>query len=262
MTGRAKVDRKPIKREGITGRPSALDVHNATVSGQFRNVSLTVDAGQVHVLVGTRNSGREELCRAVFGLERLSSGTIAVAGKPSRPGSIRGAIDAGVGYLPSERKKEGMIAGLSVADNMILAHPDDSYAGPFARPAKQRETVEFWIRKLDVRPPLPGRDLNQLSGGNQQKVVLAKWAKDANLKLLMLDHPTRGVDPGAREHINALVDELCIAGAGVLLLADTLDEALMLGHRITVMRDGEISATFDNEGADAPDMALLMKYMV
>lgn len=262
MTGRTMVERRPTKRSSANIGQHVLTLESVGRHKKFSRVSLTVERGQVHAIVGTAHSGREELCRAVFGIDPLHEGRIVLNGKPISRSSIRNSIRQGIGYLPSERKVEGMITGMTVAENISLTHPGASYWGPLlTSTSRDRETLQ-WIESLDIRPPVPGAGIDQLSGGNQQKAVFAKWAKDPNLKLLVLDHPTRGVDPGAREHINAAIDGLCDKGVGVLLLADTLDEALMLGHRITVMRDGQITASFANEGNEAPEMATLVENMV
>ena len=262
MTGRQQVPRKPAPREISSVKPPVLALDRLTSNGHFKDVSLTVEPGQVHVIVGTRNSGREELCRAVFGVVPVHSGTVALNGQQLGQTTIAVSIAAGIAYLPSERKTEGMISGMTVAENISITHTQGTLLGPFVSRSRQNKSASRWISQLDIRPPNPLADIGQLSGGNQQKAVLAKWATDPNLCLLMLDHPTRGVDPGAREHINTLIDHLCQRGVGVLLLADTLDEALMIGHRITVMRDGVISASFDNETVPRPEMAQLVEHMV
>ena len=262
MTGRAKVERTPKPRNTERLGQPALSLDHVTAEGHFKDISLTVERGEVHVLVGARNSGREELCRSVFGLEPISSGSISIGGKNLLAHSVRSAIDNGVAYLPSERKAEAMVAGMSVAENLILAYPGSVHAGVFTKFGAMSTEVEHWIETLDIRPQAPQADIGQLSGGNQQKVVLAKWARAPDLKVILLDHPTRGVDPGAREHITALIDELCAKGVGVLLLADSLDEALALGHRITVMKDGQISASFENVQGAGPELADIVKYIV
>lgn len=262
MTGRTMIQRRPATRtEKFIGQ-DLLRVEKASRRGEFMDVSLTVERGQVHAIVGTRNSGREELCRVLFGINTVEQGSIRLNGELLTKSGIPQSISRGIAYLPSERKVEGMVGGMTVAENISLSHRGNSHVASFLSSKGQIGEANRWIKQLDIRPPDPRTDISSLSGGNQQKAVLAKWAKDPALQLLVLDHPTRGVDPGAREHINGLIDELCARGVGVVLLADTLDEALMLGHRISVMRDGEVTASFRNEGDDAPEMATLVEHMV
>ncbi|MDR7127013.1 sugar ABC transporter ATP-binding protein [Pseudotabrizicola sp. 4114] len=262
MTGRAKLERKPQRRGDANPAIPALQLRGAGCMDHFSDVDLTVEKGEVHVLVGARHSGREELCRALFGLLPFTSGSALVSGTELRGATIRKAISMGIAYLPAERKLEGMVAGLTVAENLLLAHPAEARFGGLLNFRRMKDEAMRWINKLDVRPTAPDLDIGQLSGGNQQKVVLAKWARSPNLRLLLLDTPTRGVDPGAREYINSLIEELCATGVGVLLLADTLDEALAVGHRITVMKDGRISACFQNSAESSPELSEIVKHMI
>ena len=262
MTGRTMIQRRPVVRNEKFVGHNLLTIEKASRRGEFKDVSLKVERGQVHAIVGTRNSGREELCRVIFGINPADQGSIRLNGDLLSKSGIPGSINRGIAYLPSERKVEGMIGGMSVAENISMSHRGTSYVASFLSREGQAREAARWIKRLDIRPPDPRADISSLSGGNQQKAVLAKWAKDPELQLLVLDHPTRGVDPGAREHINSLIDDLCARGIGVVLLADTLDEALMLGHRVSVMRDGEVTASFPNEGEDAPEMATLVEHMV
>ena len=213
--------------------------------GWFRDVSFSVVPGRALAVVGTFGSGREELCRAIFGAETFDRGTLSVAGRAVRRWSVRDAIRAGIAYLPSERRVEGLVGGMSAARNLTLTHPGRSRLGPFLRPGTRDRIAGEWFERLDVRPRDPGLDLDRFSGGNQQKVVLAKWLAAADLKVLILDHPLRGLDPGAMETVTAQIRAACRGGAGLILLADTLEEALDLGDEIIVMRDGEITARFD-----------------
>ena len=261
MTGREAVIRAaPPISDAHAG--AGLQVDALTRKGHYDNVSLQVKRGRVHVLVGAKNSGREEFCRAIFGIERCDSGEIRLNGAKLDNRSVSRAIAAGVGYLPAERKKEGMVAGLSVLENMHLTHPVKGALPYLINQVGERQSAAGWIEKLDVRPSGQDLDIGSLSGGNAQKVVLAKWARSPSLRLMVLDHPTRGLDPGAREHVQELIAEMCQRGVAVLLLADSLDEALAIAHQISVMKDGRISAFFDIEGGEKPSMAQLVQFMV
>jgi ribose transport system ATP-binding protein len=258
MTGREHVEHR---QESYRTETPVLEVADLN-SKHYRDVTLTVNRGEVHTLIGVKDSGREELCRAIFGIiPRRGKGSVRVDGKPLTGRSTAQAARAGVAYLPAERKTESMIAGMTLSENLTLTHPGKSAVGPFLRLRKQTAVTREWIDQLEVRPPDPRADIARLSGGNQQKIVLAKWLTDPKLKLLLLDHPTRGVDPGAREKVYEAMNAARARGVGVLLLADTLEEAIAVSDKITVMRDGEISATYDvREGV--PTMAELIARMV
>ncbi len=243
------------------GAAPALQAVGLTRRGAFRDVSLAVHPGRVTAVVGTVGSGREELCRALFGAEDFDAGTLQVAGSPVRDWSIRRAIRAGVAYLPSERGVEGVVGGLSAARNLALAHPGASRLGPLSLPGARDRMARDWFERLDVRPRDIHLELERFSGGNQQKVALAKWFAAGDPRVLLLDHPLRGLDPGASETVNARIRAACAAGAGVLLLADTLEEAIALGDEILVMRDGEVTGRFD-AARDAPTTIDLLARMV
>ena len=222
-----------------------LEFKDVSLKGAYRNVSLSVHPGQCVAIVGTLGSGREELCRAAFGAESYDSGEILVNGRGIRRWTMRKAVENGIGYVPAERKVEGMVGGLPASENVILVNPGPAAAGPFLRPGQRKRMAAEWFETLDVRPNSPEMKLERFSGGNQQKVVMAKWLKSENLKVLVLDHPLRGLDVGAAQTVNALIREACARGVGVLLIADTLEEALESAHVVVVMRDGEVTATFD-----------------
>ncbi|SDG71148.1 ribose transport system ATP-binding protein [Bradyrhizobium sp. Rc2d] len=262
MTGRQAATTSRERNKSLRDSAVVLNLEGLGAKGKFSDISLKVRSGEIHALVGTNRSGREEVCRAVFGAEEFDSGTVRYNGKVvSRP-SLRGSVYGGVAYLPSERKLESMVAGMSVAENLQLTHRGERASSIFVNPAARRDRTKEWISKLDIRPPIPDADIASLSGGNQQKVVLAKWLEDCQLSLLILDHPTRGIDPGAREDVSTQIFAACEEGAAVLLIADTLEEAISLADTITVMRDGEITATFDLNCGAIPTHAELVAKMI
>ena len=238
-----------------------LEVKGLRRDGAFKDVSLSAAPGHCVAIVGTLGSGREPLCRAVFGAEPFDAGTIEVGGKPVRSWSVHKAVSSGVAYVPSERRVEGMVGGLTGAENLTLAHPGGTRRGPFLKRRARAKLAEQWYERLDVRPRDPRMRLGRLSGGNQQKVVMAKWLLADDLKVLVLDHPLRGLDPGAAETVNAQIRAACEGGAAVLLLPDTLEEALEMADEILVMRDGEVTARFDLS-IDSPTTLDLLEKMV
>jgi ribose transport system ATP-binding protein len=138
-----------------------------------------------------------------------------------------------------------MVGGLTAAENLTLVNPGKSAVGPFLRPRVRTRIAQDWFDRLDVRPRDPKLRLERFSGGNQQKVVMGKWLSSPDLSLLILDHPLRGLDAGAAETVNAQVQDACARKVGVLLIADTIEEAFDMAHVIVVMRDGEITARYD-----------------
>jgi ribose transport system ATP-binding protein len=241
-------DAKPVlKAEGLTRH------------GAFRGVSLSVYPGRVAAIVGTFGSGREEFCRALFGAEDFEAGQLSFDAAPCTAWSIRKAVAAGLAYLPAERGVEGVVGGMSAARNLTLVHPGESATGIFLKPGKRDEIARDWFERLDVRPREPHLELERFSGGNQQKVALAKWMASGKAKVLILDHPLRGLDPGAGETVKRHIRMACQKGAGLILLADTLEEALELGDEIVVMRDGEVTARFDMSKDNPTTLDLLEK---
>ncbi len=250
-------DRHARTREAVPPMTAApvLRAEGLTRTGAFRDIRLDLHPGRITAIVGTFGAGREALVRALFGAEPLDGGRLEVAGRAVAQWSPRLAIRAGLAYLPAERGVESAVGGLSAARNLTMVPQD---RGWLLSPAGRRALAEEWFSRLDIRPNLPGQDLARFSGGNQQKVVLAKWLR-LKPRVLILDHPLRGLDPGAGATVNACIRAAAAEGAGVLLLADTLEEALDLGHEILVMRDGEISARFDRTTDDPTTLDLLEK---
>ncbi|TXR52657.1 sugar ABC transporter ATP-binding protein [Quadrisphaera setariae] len=261
MVGRESRRAPHERRARETAAAPVLQVEGLTRGHAFRDVSFSVPAGSITAVVGTNGSGREEVVRAVFGAEPFSTGTLRVAGKDVGSWGVASAVRAGVAYIPSERRVEGMVGGLTAAENLVLTHPGASRSGPLLRPKARKKIAETWFENLDVRPRQPELALERFSGGNQQKVVLAKWLTSPDLKVLVLDHPLRGLDPGASETVNAQIRAACARGAAVVLLPDTLEEALELGDEIIVMRDGEVTARFDTS-VETPTALDLLEKMV
>jgi ribose transport system ATP-binding protein len=228
----------------------------------FHDIDLTVRRGEVVALLGVQESGREELGRAVFGAVPTTSGEVLLDGEQIRGRSPADWVRKGVGYIPSDRKVDGAVLGLSVQDNMFLAHPAQVSRGGLLDPGKERRTVRDWITRLHIKTPTPQTPIRNLSGGNQQKVVLAKWLLDPGLRLLVLDTPTRGLDVGAKSDVYSLVRELAAQGLGVLLIADTLEEAIHMSHRVVTMKDGRISGEFASRPGARPDRAAILERML
>jgi ribose transport system ATP-binding protein len=214
---------------------------------KLQNASLQVHPGEIVGLAGLLGSGRSEVARSIFGADDIDSGTIAVNGAEVHFRSPADAIRAGIGFCSEDRKVDGVIPDLSVRENLTLAAlPTLTRSGIVDR-KQQEEIVERFIQRLGIKTSGPEQKISELSGGNQQKVLLARWLC-LNPRLLLLDEPTRGIDVGAKGEIQALVEELAESGMGVLLISSELEEIIEGSDHVVVLRDGETVAEFAREG--------------
>ena len=226
----------------------------------YKNISFDLHAGEVLALVGTEGCGSENIIRSIFGLERPHLGTMTLRGRTFATIDPMLSVAQGVGYIPRERKVEGIVAGLSVAENMTLSQLGKYSRAEIIDRGRERALAADWIRKLAIKTPSPDADCGNLSGGNQQKVVLSKW-RSGGSNVILLDHPTRGLDVGAKEDVYEMIRDMCAEGCGVVLIADTLEEAIGLAHTIVVIKDGSIQKQF--HAADGkPSLFDLVHYMV
>lgn len=239
-----------------------LEVRGLTKRGHYRGIDFSAHAGRITALVGANGSGRGGLARALFGAETFDKGTILVAGREVSGWSIRRAVAAGFAYVPAERKIEGMVGAFSAAQNIALVHRREASVGPFLRPIKLAQMAQGWFDRLGVSPNDISQPLEQFSGGNQQKVVMAKWLNAPDTKVLILDHPLRGLDVGAAGAVNAQIKRACANGAAVVLIPDTIEEALETADEILVMRDGEIVARHDLTSEGDPAIKEIVAEMV
>jgi ribose transport system ATP-binding protein len=237
-----------------------IKAEGLALSGHYEDIGFELHAGEVLAIVGTDGSGREELMRSVFGLERPTAGCLTVAGKEITNFAPSESVRLHIGYVPRERKVEGIVSGLNVYENMTLSDIDKYSNWGFLRVSEERALATNWIEKLSIKTPSEYADCGNLSGGNQQKVVLAKW-RSAGSRVILLDHPTRGLDIGAKEDVYEMVREMCADGCGILLIADTLEEAIGLAHTIIVIKDGHMQRNFDC-AQGKPTLFDLVHYMV
>jgi ribose transport system ATP-binding protein len=214
---------------------------------------LTVHTGEIVALAGLVGSGRTELARRIFGAERLQQGRVEVKGRVMHIRSTRQAIHAGIGMVPEDRKLQGLVLDRSVSENITLPVLGRLSFGPVIRRNHVRALVQRLIETLDIRVQGMGQTVRTLSGGNQQKVTLAKWIA-SECDILILDEPTRGVDVGARAEIYSLIGQLLQAGKGILLISSDLPEVLGLSDRIIVVYGGRLVAEFSRHDAIAEDI--------
>ena len=221
-----------------------LELRGLGRAGHFEDISLAVAQGEIVGLYGLMGSGRTEVARCVFGADRASSGEIRLDGRTLRPRSPRDALRAGIAMLTEDRIGDGLVAGLSIRDNVSLPSFDAMSRWGVLNRRRQSTLVESKVRELNVRPAEIDRLVRMLSGGNQQKVVLAKWLL-TQARVLLLDEPTRGVDIAAKKEIYTTVAGLAERGMGILLISSELPELLGMCDRILVMRKGRLSGEFD-----------------
>lgn len=264
MVGRQRAGAVARRPRAVYANPRPrLEVRGLTVPGAVRGVDLGLAPGEILGLIGVHGSGAEQVLRTVFGLTDRWSGEILFEGKPLQARTPAAAVRQGIGYLPAERKTEGMVRNTSVSENMALTFGRQHGVAPgLLSRARERGIVADWVRKLAIRTPSIDHRIDKLSGGNQQKAVLSKWLIGKSLKLLLLDHPTRGLDPGARADLFAVIRELADEGLSIVLVGDTLDEVLTLSDTIVVMKDGSVSARIDDVQHNPPTEEDLVRAMV
>jgi ribose transport system ATP-binding protein len=228
------------------GEP-VLRVMNLNVPGKLSNISFDVKRGEVVGVAGLIGAGRTEMARAIFGADKKSSGTILVDGRTVTINRPADAIAAGLALVPEDRKTQGLIGVLSVQVNALLAYGNRYYRS-LLRLKKEKEIAAAYIKQLQIKTPSLAKPVMELSGGNQQKVVLAKWLC-LTLKVLILDEVTRGIDVGAKAEIYRLIDELACNGYGILMISSELPEILTLSDRILVMHEGHLTGELSRKEA-------------
>ena len=220
----------------------------------FRNVSLRVRRGEILALTGAAGAGQTELCWTLYGAAPVRSGSMELDGKPAQFRSLRDGVAAGILLSPGDRKAYGIVPLLDVQANFTFADLGRWTAGGLLQRGRMRRDAEALITKYGVRCAGPGQELQSLSGGNQQKVVVGRVA-ERNASVYLFDEPTRGVDIGAREEIYALIHALAARGAGIIVATPDIQEALRLGDRIAVMRQGQL--VYEQAVANASEPAIL-----
>ena len=239
-----------------------LAVEHLTVPGGFDDVSFTVAPGEILGLVGVEASGRDAVVRALAGVEPCGHGRILLDGRPVRVSGPADAIRHGIGYVPAERRTEAVVGGMSAAENLTLPNLRRFTQWGVLRRRAESAAVTDWIGRLNVKLASPASLIDNLSGGNQQKIVLARWLMRDDLRVLILDHPTRGLDVGAKAEVYDVIRQLSARGVAMIVLGDTLEESVGLSHRLVAMRDGRLTMTFDSSAGHKPALANLIPYMM
>ena len=238
---------------GQPGKQVVLEVRNLSGRKQYRNVSLTLHEGEILGVAGLVGAGRTALARGVFGLEPPESGSILLRGRPVRFRNSREAIEAGLAYLTEDRKITSLFPHLSLAHNISVAALEKVEQGIILRLDEETRRCRELISKLDIRARSERTPVYRLSGGNQQKGLIARWLF-AESMVLILDEPTQGVDLGARAEIYRLTKEIVDRGGAILMISSDLPEILGVSHRVAIMRRGEIVATLDTSKTDQEEI--------
>jgi ABC-type sugar transport system ATPase subunit len=231
-----------------------LRVEGLSSPGKFSDVSFTLRAGEVLGFAGLVGAGRSEVAQALFGLDPRATGLVTIRGARVSLGSIEDSMRHGMGLVPEDRKRQGLVLSMAAGSNTSLVVLPELSKVTFIDRLAERTLARTYFERLRVRAPGPDTVTAGLSGGNQQKLVLAKWLA-ARCDVLILDEPTRGVDVGAKAEIHALVDELAASGKGVILISSELPEVLNLSTRILVLREGRLAGELPR--AQATQYALM-----
>lgn len=248
MVGRTIEDQFPYRV--VEKGDLALEVKDLSCKEGVKNASFTLRKGEILGVAGLMGSGRTELAKTIFGEYKKTSGEIKLNGSHINIGCIDDAISKGICYLSEDRKKEGCILGMPVGENMTLCNLK-KYENNFKVINKKEETkdIEYYIKKINIKTPSKDQIIKNLSGGNQQKVILAKWLM-LSPEVLIIDEPTRGIDVGAKKEIYELLNELKASGKAIIMISSDLPEVLGISDRIMVMSEGRISGELSREEAN------------
>ncbi len=255
MVGRP-IDQLFPKQETKIGAP-LLEVRNLSFGAVVRDVSLTLHAGEILGVAGLIGSGRTELALTIFGITPATAGEILIEGKAVRIESPQRARDLGIAYVPEDRGLQGLVRPQSIQENISLTVLKSLATGTLIDHRKEEKLARDSIAKFGIRARGPRQIVRQLSGGNQQKVVLAKWLA-TEPRILIMDEPTRGIDVGAKSEIHALMSALAARGLGILMISSELPEVLGMSDRVLVMKNGRLVAEFDRMHATAEAIGAAM----
>lgn len=255
MVGRA-IDRLYPAKQGVDGEV-ILELRDVSYRGVIRGISLKLKRGEILGLAGLVGSGRTETALTVFGITPATSGQIVIDGKPEHISSPEAARDLGIAYVPEDRGQQGLIRAQTIEDNIALANLKRLMRGFMVDAAKVTAEARKAIERFGIRARGPQQLVRQLSGGNQQKVVLGKWLA-TNPRILIMDEPTRGIDVGAKAEIHQLMRKLAGEGMAILMISSELPEVLGMSDRVLVMNSGRIVGEFDRQAATAEAVGTAM----
>lgn len=258
MVGRTIFEEPKMTSNCPKNAPVVLEVEGLNAGRMVQDVSFQLRKGEILCFSGLMGAGRTETARALFGADMKTSGTIRVNGREVLINHPQDAVNAGIGYLSEDRKRFGLALGLSVAENSVIANYDKFSGALFVNKNAIHETAKAYVEKLNTKTPSVRQLVRNLSGGNQQKVVIAKWLI-RNSQILIFDEPTRGIDVGAKSEIYKLIHELADEGKSIIVISSELPEVLRLADRIIVMCEGRITGEVSAGGTQEEIMGLAHK---
>ena len=244
MVGRAILGEPKTASNVAKDAPVVLKCENLNRGKAVKNVSFELRKGEILGFSGLMGAGRTEVARLIFGADKKDSGKIFINGKEVTINTPEDAVAHGIGYLSEDRKRFGLIVDKSVEENTVISSLNDFVKGMFIDKAKSREVSQKYVESLKTKTPSVSQLVKKLSGGNQQKVVIAKWLV-RNSDILIFDEPTRGIDVGAKSEIYALMEELAKEGKSIIMISSELPEVLRMSDRVIVMCEGRITGTLD-----------------
>ncbi len=249
MVGRVVFETPKTHSTVAADAPVVLKVENLKSGRMVKDVSFELKQGEILGVAGLMGAGRTEMARAIFGADRRDSGEIFINGKRQHIHSPEDAVRAGISYLSEDRKRFGVMVEMDVTENTTLATLQDYLTGVFINKAKERETVRTYISQLRIKTPSERQQVRKLSGGNQQKIVIAKWLA-RNCQIFICDEPTRGIDVGAKAEIYELMHRLVQDGKSIVMISSELTEILRMSDRVMVMCEGRKTAELPIEEAN------------
>lgn len=255
MVGRT-IYEPPKEASHVKGNDVVLEVKNLNAGKEVKDVSFSLRRGEILGFAGLMGAGRTETARAVFGADKIDSGEIFINGKKAHIRSPKDAVKHGIGYLSEDRKQFGLALGMNIEANTVLANYENFNTGGIVNDKKAAEAAKKYVDMLKTKTPSTKQLVGNLSGGNQQKVVIAKWlCRDCDI--LIFDEPTRGIDVGAKSEIYKLLTDLAEQGKSIIMISSELSEILRMSDRVVVMCEGRITGTLDISEADQEK---IMKY--
>jgi ribose transport system ATP-binding protein len=254
-------DRFQVDEQAAPGDKEILRVENLSKAGHFEPLSFTIKEGEIVSLVGLVGSGKEEVCRCITGLQKADTGSITLDGRKLPNGSSGSAVRAGLGHIPIDRRDEGLALAMSVAENINFLVLNRLKVAGFISRRLEKKNARRWVAECQIKTPSIATACANLSGGNQQKTVISKWLS-SRVRLLVLDHPTRGVDIGAKDEIYKLMRKLGKEGIGMLVMCDTLEEDIGLANRMLIMKDGRFVREVDSSPRKKPSPQDIIELIV
>ncbi len=256
MVGRVIYEDPKAQSNVPADAETVLKVKGLNAGRLVKDVSFELKKGEILGFAGLMGAGRTETARALFGADKIETGIIEIGGRPVKISSPMDAVRHGIGYLSEDRKRYGLAVNLDVTDNSIMASYDKYQKGLFIHEKNIDEITEEYVNSLKIKTPSVEQLIKNLSGGNQQKVVIAKWLiKDSDI--LIFDEPTRGIDVGAKSEIYTLMNELAKAGKSIIMISSELTEILRMSDRVVVMCEGRITGELDIKDANQEEIMKL-----